>query len=395
MKVRISISSAVQSAGFILCLAAMSCSRPSAGGAPGGRPGSGPVPVLVATAVSRDVPVEIHAIGNVQAESVVMVRPQITAPIAKVWFREGQEVRAGDVLYTLDARPWEAAANQAAANLKRDEAQLFSARLDFERTSNLFAGKIASHDDFDKAEATYRALEASTFADNAAISNAQTSLSYATIRTPIDGRTGNIGVKEGNVVKATDDVLVSVARIRPVFVGFAVPEESLPVIRERSGRTNLSVRAMLPGKTNVLATGELTFVNNSVDTNTGTIFLKATFANTNEVLWPGQYVEVSLRLNMLEDAALVPSQSIQSGQDGSFVFVVKTDHTVEARPVATGQSMDGMTVIVTGIKPGEVVVTDGQLRLTPGAAVTIKSEDDEHSKTVVKAGADAETGVAR
>lgn len=358
-------------AGLAAALLIGSCSRESAAK---GRPGAGAaVPVLIARAESRDVPMEIDAIGTVRAYSVVSIRSQITGPITEVHFDEGQEVRAGDLLFTIDPRPYEAALNQARASLFRDEAQLVSARLQFERTSNLFESKIASRQDYDAAEASYRALEGTVQVDHAAISNAQVSLSYTAIRSPIDGRTGNLNVKKGNVVKAPDDVLLTITQVHPIYVAFAVPEQNLPEIRREARAATLRVTATASGDTNQEAVGTLTFINNMVDTNTGTILLKATFPNTDNALWPGAFVDVSLTLSNRAQATVVPSQAVQTGQDGQFVFVVQADRTVVARPVTTSIAYDGQTVVDNGVRPGETVVTDGQLRLVPGARVDIKT----------------------
>jgi multidrug efflux system membrane fusion protein len=350
-----------------------SCSRKTPG-ADQGRPGGGaPVPVMAAQVMARDIPVQVHAIGNVQAYSMVSVRSQITGPIMQVHFEEGQEVQAGDLLFTIDPRPWQAALNQAEANLKRDEAQMLSAGLEFERTSNLFTGKIASSQDYDTAKANYDAMAGTALADRAAILSAQVSLGYTAIRSPIDGRTGNLAVKMGNVVKAPDDVLLTITQVHPIYVAFSVPEQNLPAIRRESREHVLSVEAVVPSETNRPACGELTFINNTVDSNTGMISLKGTFANTNDVLWPGQFVRVTLTLSNLVQATVVASQAIQTGQNGEYVFAVKPDKTVEAVPVMTSLTYEGLTVVRSGVKPGETVVTDGQLRLVPGAKVDIKT----------------------
>jgi multidrug efflux system membrane fusion protein len=332
-----------------------------------------PVPVMVAQAEARDIPVQIEAIGNVQAYSAVSVRSQITGPITEVHFQEGQEVTAGDLLLTIDPRPWEAALNQARANRIRNEAQLVSARLEFLRTSNLFVSKIASQQDYDTAEANYHGLEATLVADNAAITNAQVSLEYTAIRSPITGRTGNLAFKQGNVVKAPDDVILTITQTHPIYVAFSVPEQNLPSIRRESQQATLRVKAVVPSEADHPVWGDLTFINNMVDTNTGTILLKGTFDNTNNVLWPGQYVRVSVTLSNLMHATVVPTQAVQTGQNGEFVFVVKSDQTVETRPVVTGVTYDGMMVIASGVEAGETVVTDGQLRLVPGAKVNVKA----------------------
>lgn len=358
----------------VMALLLASCSRRAPGaGRRGPGASSGPVPVLVARAAARNVPVEVQAIGKVQAYSAVAVRSQITGKIAAVHFREGQEVRAGDLLFTLDSRPWQAALNQAQADCKRDEARLASARLEFERTKNLFDGKIASQQDYDTAEAAYQALKATVLADKAAISNAQVNLEYTEIRSPIAGRTGNLTIKAGNVVKAPDDILLSITQVHPIYVAFAVPEQNLPAIRRQARRGALRVIASAPGDDSEAVQGELSFIDNTVDTNTGTILLKGTFANTNDLLWPGQFVEVSLTLSNLVDATVIASQAVQTGQNGEFVFVVKPDDSVEARPVETSIAYDGQIVVVRGVKPGETVVTDGQLRLVPGAKVSVQS----------------------
>ena len=345
-----------------------SCSQKSTGKAlqtPG-------VPVLVAKATKQDVPVDIQAVGSVQAYSFVSIRSQITDQIVKVHFNEGQEVKPGDLLFTLDQRPAEAELNQAKANLERDKAQLVNARLTFERTSNLFNSKIASQSDYDSAEANYDSAQSTVVADAAAITNAQVSLDYTLIRSPIEGRTGNLTVKEGNVVKAPDDVLVTITQTHPIYVAFAVPEEYLPAIRRRASEATLPVTTFAPGDTNDVASGTLTFIDNSVDTNTGTILLKGTFPNENGILWPGQFVQASLTLSNLTGTTVVPSQALQTGQDGEFIFVVKPDDTVDARPVTAGIIYDGLQVVTSGLNPGETVVTDGQVRLKPGTKVSAK-----------------------
>ncbi len=346
-----------------------SCSQKSANTKTAQTPG---VPVLVAKAAKQDVPVEIQAVGAVQAYSFVSIRSQITDLIVKVHFNEGQEVKQGDLLFTLDQRPAEAALNQAKANLERDQAQMVNARLSFERTSNLFASKIASQSDYDSAEATYQSAQSTVGADAAAITNAQVNLDYTAIRSPIDGRTGNLIVKAGNVVKSPDDVLVTITQTRPIYVAFATPEQYLPAIRRRASETTLPVATFAPGDTNDVAHGDLTFIDNSVDTNTGTILLKGTFSNENSILWPGQFVQATLTLSNLTGTTVVPSQALQAGQDGEFIFVVKPDDTVEARPVTAGIIYNGLQVVTSGLNPGETVVTDGQVRLKPGAKVSAK-----------------------
>ncbi len=364
------VSCALAAAGILT-----SCSQKSPAPASGkARSAGAPVPVLVAKATTHDVPIEIQAVGNVQAYSSVSIRSQITGKIVEVHFQEGQEVKKGDMLFTIDPRPFEAALNQFQANFQRDVAQLTNSRLSFERTSNLFVSKIASQSDYDTAAATFDSAYSTVMADAAAITNAQLNLEYTAIRSPIEGRIGNLSTKEGNIVKAPDDLLVNIMQIHPIFVAFAVPEVHLSAVRRRASEESLSVKAFAPGDTNDAAVGTLTFINNTVDTNTGTILLKATFSNTNTVLWPGQFVQTTLVLSNLTQATLVPSQAVQTGQDGEFLFVLKADGTVEARPITAGLTYDGERVITSGLKPGEIVVTDGQIKLTAGAKVSVKSD---------------------
>ena len=333
-----------------------------------------PVPVLVAKAEVRDVPVELHAVGNIQAYAAVAVRSQITGPIVRVHFEEGQDVKAGDRLFTIDPRPFEAAVNQARANVKRDESRLLSSRLDFQRSSNLFQSKIASEQDYETATAAFAAARSTVVADEAAVTNALISLGYTEIHAPIDGRTGDLKVKAGNVVKAPDDVLVNLTQTQPIYAAFSVPEQSLPAIQRCREAGPLSVTVSIPGE-GTRRRGALTFVNNAVDMTTGTILLKATFANEDKALWPGQFIQAALTLSNLVQATVVPAQAVQTGQNGEYVYVAKADGTVELRPVTTSLTRDGLTVIASGVQPGEVVVTDGQLRLTPGAKIGVKSAE--------------------
>jgi multidrug efflux system membrane fusion protein len=339
------------------------------------------VPVIVARAETKDIPVELRNIGNVEAFSTVTIRSQITGQITKIHFLEGQEVRAGDLLFTIDPRPAQGALRQAQADLKRDQAQLVSVKLEFERAKKLLDSAIASRDDYDKAEAAFHALEATIMSDEAAVSRATLQVEFTALRSPIDGRTGNLMVREGNIVKAPDDLLVTINQIRPIYVTFSVPEQDLPAIRGRMRETKLQVQAQSqapidPGlpREPVDPRGELSFIDNAVDATTGRIKLKATFPNEDSALWPGQYVQTILTLNTLHNATMVPSQAVQSSQSGDFVFVVKPDSSVQKRPIVTGLSLRGMTVIESGVAPGETVVTDGQLRLAEGSKVTISPQ---------------------
>lgn len=332
------------------------------------------VPVVVAQAEAKDVPVELRNVGNVEAFATVTIRSQITGQITKIHFREGQEVKAGDMLFTIDPRPSEGALRQAEADLKRDQAQLVSVKLDFERVQKLLENSIASRDDYDKAEAAFHALEATIMADEAAVSRARLQVEFTSIRSPIDGRTGNLMVKEGDVVKAPDDYLVTINQVHPIYITFSVPEQELPAIRKRMKDAALIVEGEVPGETGESPRGELAFIDNAVDTTTGRIKLKAVFANTNDLLWPGQFLQTKLILRTLNHATVVPDQAIQSSQSGDFVFVVKADSTVQKRPVTAGLSRGGMTVMESGVQAGETVVTDGQLRLKEGSLVTTQTQ---------------------
>jgi multidrug efflux system membrane fusion protein len=335
---------------------------------------SPPVPVVVAQAQAKDVPVELRNIGNVEAFATVTIRSQITGQITKIHFREGQEVKAGDPLFTIDPRPSEGALRQAEADLKRDQAQLVSVRLEFERAKKLFENAIGSRDDYDKAEAAFHALEATIMSDDAAISRARLQVEFTSLRSPIDGRTGNLMVKEGNIVKAPDDFLVTVNQVHPIYITFSVPERELPAIRQRMKESPLVVEGEVPGEAGEPPRGDLVFIDNAVDMTTGRIKLKAVFSNTNDVLWPGQFLQTKLILRVLNHATVVPDEAIQSSQTGDFVFVVKGDSTAQKRPVVLGFSRGGMTVVESGVQPGETVVTDGQLRLKDGSPVTAQTQ---------------------
>ena len=335
---------------------------------------SPPVPVVVAQAEAKDIPVELRNIGNVEAYATVTIRSQITGQITKIHFREGQAVKAGDLLFTIDPRPSEGALKQAEADLKRDQAQLVSVRLEFERAKKLLENSIGSRDDYDKAEAGFHALEATIMADEAAVSRARLQVEFTSIRSPIDGRTGNLMVKEGNIVKAPDDSLVTINQVHPIYITFSVPEHELPAIRQRMKESPLIVEGEVPGESGGSPRGELVFIDNAVDMTTGRIKLKAVFSNTNDVLWPGQFLQTKLILRTLNHATVVPEQAIQSSQSGDFIFVVKGDSTVQKRPVVVGFSRGGMTVIDSGVRAGETVVTDGQLRLKEGSPVTTQTQ---------------------
>jgi multidrug efflux system membrane fusion protein len=331
------------------------------------------VPILAAKVVQKTVSDTIRAIGRVEAFSTVDVKAQISGQVMQVHFLQGQDVKQGDLLFTIDPRPFQAALQQAQANLAKDRAQYREAAADEQRYSVLLKQNVGSRQQYDQVEATAAALSASMQADAAAVQTAQLNLEYCEIRAPIDGRTGDLLVHAGNLVKPdADTAMVVINQVHPVYVDFAIPEQKLPAVREFMAERKLAVQVSLPEQQNV-ESGELTFVDNSVDSKTGTINLKGEFGNGNGRLWPGEYVNATLILRDHPGAILVPSQAVQTGQQGSFVFVVQPAMKVELRPIVAGETIDNETVVNSGLKAGETVVTDGQLRLIPGATVTIKS----------------------
>jgi multidrug efflux system membrane fusion protein len=367
-KVRVKNICFLLAAGLALSLA-IGCSRKSPAKTPP------PVPVLTAKAVETNVPVLIEPppVGHVLPVSSVTIRPQIGGAISRIFFKEGQEVKAGELLFTIDARPAQAALAASKGNVERDLAQLANAKIDFDRQQQLFTQKLIAQDVFDTSKAAMDTLAGSVAADRAAVTNAELNLEYTEIRSPIDGRAGGLQFHEGNVVKSPDDVLLTINQIHPIYAAFAVPERFLPEIQKQLRGHTLTVTASFENMAGEPPAGELTFVDNAVDTMTGTIQLKATFTNADEKLWPGQFVRISIQLDELTNAVVVPSQAVQVGQNGQYVFVVKPDQSVEARPVKTGVAFGNVTVISSGLRTTETVVTDGQLRLAQGVMVSDKS----------------------
>jgi multidrug efflux system membrane fusion protein len=337
------------------------------------------IPVTVGTAVEKTVPVQIRAIGNVEAYSTVSVKAQVEGELTVVHFKEGQEVKAGDMLFTIDPRPFEVQLKQAEANLARDRAQLNNATRQVERYGSVANKGYVSQEQYDQISSNATALEATVKADEAAVENARLKLAYCTIKSPINGVVGSIRVNKGNLIKANDNdkPMVHINQVKPIYVSFSVPERYLPEIRDRMAREKLEVVASIAGGAGKLVRGELAFIENAVDTNTGSIPLKASFPNSDKTLWPGQFVKVTLTLATQPGAVVVPSQAIQSGQQGRYVFVVKDDSTVEYRQVDLGEIIDGETVISHGVAPGELVVTDGQLRLASGSLVQIVEDSQK------------------
>jgi len=320
------------------------------------------VPVLTATALVTNVPVLIDPppVGHVTPISTVTIRAQIGGTIEKINFQEGQEVKTGDLLFSIDSR-------LEAATLAHDKAQLVNAQIQLEREQKLLDQKLISQDEFDTNKSTRDALAATVQSD-------ELNLSYCEILSPVDGRTGALQFHEGNVVKAPDDVLLTINQMHPIYAEFSVPEKYLPEIRREMAMHSLSVTAGFENMEGDPPRGELTFVDNSVDEMTGMIMLRATFPNVRNILWPGQFVKLALQLNELTNAVVLPTQAIQVGQNGQYIFVVKPDQTVETRMVKTSVTYRGLTVVESGLKEGETVVTDGQLRLLSGVSVAAKDQ---------------------
>ena len=365
---------------FAGLLAATGCSRPQAAPA-----GPAPVPVQVAPVIQKTVPVQVRAIGNVEAYSTVSIKAQVNGELTAAHFREGQDVRKGDLLFEIYKPPFETALRQAEANLARDKARAENARIQAHRVQKLFEEGVISSQQRDQAVSESDALDATVRGSEAAVERARHDLAYCTIRSPIDGRTGSLMVHPGNLVKANDvPILVVINQLNPIYVEFALPEQYLAPVKKYMTSRKLGIEALIPddptavGKPDAAHSlqperGTLSFVDNAVDYSTGTIKLKATFANQSRRLWPGLYVDALLTLTEQPNAVLIPSQAVQTGQTGSYVYVVKADNSVESRTVVTSRTIGSETIIEKGLQPGETVVTDGQLRLVPGAKVKINT----------------------
>jgi membrane fusion protein, multidrug efflux system len=332
--------------------------------------------VVAGVAEVLPTPVQVSAIGTVQSIATVIIKSRVDGQIADVHFEEGQDVKEGDLLFTLDNRSFQAQLAQAEAVLQRDRAQLERAQLELKRQTELADRGVASAQKLEDAQMAEKVLQAAIRASEAAAENARVNLSYTTIRSPITGRTGSVNLKRGNVVKSNDTStnavpLVSITQLRPIYVSFTIPERHLPDIRAAlADSERLPAVVTMPSQPDKPITGMLTFVDNQVDAATGTIPLKATFANDDIRLWPGQFVNVNLTLGIQAHAVVVPSPTIQIGQNGSYVFVIKEDSTVELRLVRIDRTVGNRTVVASGLNAGERVVVDGQLRLNNGTRVT-------------------------
>ncbi|CAK0755528.1 membrane fusion protein, multidrug efflux system [Azospirillaceae bacterium] len=329
-----------------------------------------PQPVLTTPVERRPTPVRLTAIGAVQPIATVLLRSRIDSLIEAVHINDGQEVARGDLLYSLDARPIESQLRQSEAILERDRAQLEKSRIDVRRFGDLLRNDAVAREKYETALTSANVLEATVKADQANLDGIRLTLDYTKIRSPIAGRAGAILMRPGNVVRAGDpQPLVQLTQLRPIYAAFNIPERDLPAIRRAMATAPVEVMARIPGENGAEALGRLDFIDNAVDSQTGTIALKAKFDNTDTLLWPGQFVSVVITLRIDPQALTVPNETLQTSQQGTFVYVVRPDRTVEARPVTLDRSIDGRTVVTSGVKEGEIVVTEGQSRLRPGARV--------------------------
>lgn len=394
-------------------------------------------PVTIGLVTQKDVPVQLITIGNVESYASVAIKSMANGQVTKTAFQEGQEVKKGDLLFVIDPRPFEAAVNQAEAILERDlsavkqaqanrlsnmsrlkhaeailikdQVEAKTARVQAERYGVLAAKGNVSKDEYDQVQMKADALNAVVLADEAGVEEARAALraseaalentqaavrasraslqnvrlqlEYCYIHSPLTGHTGNLHVKEGNVIKANDAVLVEIHQVHPIYVAFSIPEQELQDIRRQLALGEVKVEARIPGDPKRTEQGRLTFVDNAVDRTTGTIRLKGTFLNEENRLWPGQFVDVVVILDMEEGATVVPAQAIQMGQEGPYAFVVTPELTAEYRKLIPGRSLNGETVVNKGLTPGEKVVTDGSLRLVPGVKVEVKGEFQKASPT--------------
>ncbi len=365
----------------------------------GGGANAGPVPVLVAPATKRDVPIQVAAVGSVEAYTPISVKSLVTGEITGVFFKEGDYVKSGEKLFTVDSRTYEAQLKQAEANLKKDQAAqaLAEANLQRDQSSQQYARAtadryqgllkdgIVSRDQSEQLSSSANASASTVVADKAAIdsalaqiaadqasiNNINVQLSWCTQYATIDGRTGNVSVKKGNVVTANSQEVLTINQVTPIYVTFSIPEAKLPDVRKYMAVSKLPVFAKPQDEAGSGEQGEITFIDNSVDTTTGTIKLKGTFQNKDLKLWPGQFLNVTLRLTTMAGAITVPNEAVQNGQDGQFVYVVGSDMKAEDRAVTIGERIDQDLVVLKGLEAGETVVTQGQLRLQPGSLVSI------------------------
>jgi multidrug efflux system membrane fusion protein len=356
--------------------------------AAGGPPSAPPVAVTTAPVVQKPMPVQLKAIGTVEAYSTVAVKTQVSGPILKVHFSEGQEVSRGQTLFTIDPAPFEATVRRAEAalartraNLERDRALWRNAEADVKRYEELVAKDYVTRQQYDTVKANAEALqatlqadEASVRADEAELQNARLDLGYCTVIAPVTGRSGELLVHAGNMARLNDTILVQIYQVRPIYVDFTVPEQVLPRLRDHLRRGRLNVSAIVPDSGASAESGTVTFLDSTVASGTGTIHLKATFDNTGGVLWPGLFVDVLVVLDTEPLALVVPAQAVIPSQEGTLVYIVAEDGTVAVRKVTVSRIMSGEAVISDGLRPGDTIVVDGQMRLIPGARIVVRQK---------------------
>ena len=372
------VSFGLVSAGLLLLAGLLAGCSPASHG-PAGPPlaqarGRGlPVPVLATAAVQKDMPLELPAIGAARAFASISVKSRVDGQLERVAFKQGDEVKKDALVFQIDPRPFQAALDQAQAILARDAASLENAEIDMRRTDELAGTKAVPATLIAANRAKVAPLRASIAADKAAIESARLQLSFCSMTSPVNGRLGLLLIDEGNMVKNNDTILALINQTRPIYVDFSVPEQFLGQLRQAAAAGRVQVEVSAPQQSGPAVAGELEVINNQVDSGSGTVLARAVFANAQEQLWPGQFLNVKLTLGQLTNAVVVPSQAVQISQSGEFVFVVKPDATVEKRPVTLGFTRAGEAVIQSGVRAGETVVTDGQLRLVPGSKVDIKT----------------------
>lgn len=327
------------------------------------------VPVKVAQALQKDVPVQVKAIGNIEAFTSVAIKSQVSGQIARVHFKEGSDVRKGTLLISIDQEPFLATLSQCEAALAKNRAQEKFAREQAQRYAGLLKEGIVTHDQYDLLKATAESFAASVAADRAAIKSARIQLGYCSIRSPVSGRTGTLALQPGNLAKANDLPLVTINQVSPIYATFSVPEKLLADVKRAMAGKELKIEALIPNEPGKTEVGTISFLDNAVNAATGTIKLKGVFANTARKLWPGQFTDVVMTLGVRKNAVVVPTNAIQTNQQGQFVYVVKADKKVEMRQVTSAAAAGEETVIEKGLAAGETVVVDGQLRLTPGTSV--------------------------
>ncbi|TLD43093.1 MAG: putative Co/Zn/Cd efflux system membrane fusion protein [Candidatus Jettenia ecosi] len=331
------------------------------------------VPVIVSTVIQKDVPIVLHSIGTVEAYSTVSVVSQVEGMLTRVYFKEGQYVKKGQLLFTIDPRPYEVALKKAQADLEKNITQAKNAEAQYYRYTELIKAGIVTKEEYDQANTNAEALKSIVNADKASLEIVKLQLNYCFIRSPINGRTGALMVDQGNIVKANEEpALVIINQVSPIYVSFSIPEQELHRVKSYMDSGELDVKAVIPGDENHSVAGSIAFIDNEIDRTTGTIRLKAVFTNSDHRLWPGQFVNIMVNLAIQPNAVVVPSQAVQAGQHGQYVFVVGPDLTGEYRPVVTGRMFEGESVVEKGLQPGERVVVDGQLRLTSGTKVEVK-----------------------